>query len=118
MLWLYRGALGFEGHVERLIYPPLSRVPLLQETTKNMKPTCSATKIRGKSAFVKRNGLIGVLVQIYVFASSAGCARAQQACTRAHSGFERLPYVHPGALMAAEGHVCSSPAGLCSSSCG
>jgi hypothetical protein len=28
-----------------------SRVPLLLETTKNMKPACSAAKIRGRTAF-------------------------------------------------------------------
>jgi hypothetical protein len=76
---LYRGAIGIEGHVERLIYPP-SRVPLLQETTKVTKPACSAAKIRERSVFVKRNGMIGVLVQVCIFASSAGCARAQQCC--------------------------------------
>lgn len=75
MLWFYRGVLRFEGHVERLLYPPY-RVLLLQETTKVTKPACSATKIRGRCAFVKRNGLMGVLVQVYNFASSARCALA------------------------------------------
>jgi hypothetical protein len=60
----------------------------LQETTKNMKPACSAAKIRGRRAFVKRNGLIGVLVQVCIFASSTGCARAQMAYARAHSGLK------------------------------
>jgi hypothetical protein len=30
---------------------PSSRVPLLLETTKNMKPACSAVKIKGRAAF-------------------------------------------------------------------
>jgi hypothetical protein len=42
----YRRKLGLE-----MTPLPSSRVPLLLETTKNMKPACSAAKIRGRTAF-------------------------------------------------------------------
>jgi hypothetical protein len=55
---------------------PLSRVASLARDKPEHKSCVNHCKSRGRSAFVIRKSLIGVLVRFRIFASSAVCARA------------------------------------------